>query len=238
MAVNQGEGNQLDTITRIDTNTGVRATIPTSYRNYGIYVVGQEVQLVDSDDNVGTILWQKVIDSYPGTYQADISEIRLRTETGFIVGTITLNPFDDYKLNVNWDTDTLPTGDVIPGPARDPNSWTSFDKVVDPQEYNPTADKVPGLRLLILDDIGDVSNTDGPDAWKNNNNTDFVANANDLIEWDGASWHIVLDHSDSTNGINQKNLNTNIIYKWTGEEWLQAFEGYYPVGTWDVYLDA
>jgi len=236
--VNQGEGNQLDTITRIDTNTGVRATIPTSYRNYGIYVVGQEVQLVDSDDNVGTILWQKVIDSYPGTYQADISEIRLRTETGFIVGTITLNPFDDYKLNVNWDTDTLPTGDVIQGPARDPNSWTSFDKVVDPQEYNPTADKVPGLRLLILDDIGDVSNTDGPDAWKNNNGTDFVANANDLIEWDGASWHIVLDHSDSTNGINQKNLNTNIIYKWTGEEWLQAFEGYYPVGTWDVYLDA
>jgi hypothetical protein len=93
-------------------------------------------------------------------------------------------------------------------------------------------------RILTLKDIGNVDNNDGPDAWKNTNGSDFVANANDIIEWDGSNWHIIMDSTDSTNGINQKNLTTGIIYKWNGEQWLQAYEGEYPVGSWEIYLDA
>lgn len=244
---NQTDGTtndgKLDTITRIDPSIGNRSTTAATYRDYGIYVEGTTVRIVDNDNNVGTIVWRKIIEAYPGTYQADISQIRLRTDTGFIIGTFTVSVLDEYQISVNWDVDTLPSGDVIEGPARALNSWTSFDKVIDPLVYNPTADKVAGLRLLTLGDInpsisvGD-SAYDGPDAWKNNDGTDFVCGANDLIEWTGSRWQIVMDATDSTNGINQKNLNTGIIYKWTGEEWLQAYEGYYPVGTWDIYLDA
>ena len=222
---------------------GNRATNATTFRDYGIYVEGNIARVVDKDNKVGTINWRKIIESYPGQYRADVSEIRLRTDTGFIVGTFTLNPLDENQISVNWDADTLPSGDVIDGPARSVNSWTSFDKVIDPLVYNPTADKVPGFRVLTLGDINNSQSVgdsayDGPDAWKNADGTDFVCGANDLIEWTGTSWVVVMDATDSTNGINSKNLNTNIIYKWTGEEWLQAYEGYYPVGTWDIYLDA
>jgi hypothetical protein len=233
--------SERSTVTRIDTDLGQRSTVATSYRNYGVYIRGNNAQLIERD-NIGTVQWLKPIESYPGTYIADVSEIRLRTETGFIVGTFTINPFNDFELSINWDTDTLPTGDVVSGPARDTNSYTSFDKIVDPLTYNPTNDKVAGFRILVLSAINDSSSInnagyDGPDAWKNNNGTDFVANANDVIEWDGASWNTVIDSTDSTNGINQKNLTTGIVYKWNGEDWLQAFEGEYPVGTWELYLD-
>jgi len=244
---NQEDGTtddgRLDTITRIDPMLGNRATNATTFRDYGIYVEGNIARVVDKDNKVGTINWRKIIESYPGQYRADVSEIRLRTDTGFIVGTFTLNPLDENQISVNWDADTLPSGDVIDGPARSVNSWTSFDKVIDPLVYNPTADKVPGFRVLTLGDINNSQSVgdsayDGPDAWKNADGTDFVCGANDLIEWTGTSWVVVMDATDSTNGINSKNLNTNIIYKWTGEEWLQAYEGYYSVGTWDIYLDA
>jgi len=241
------------TVTRIDTNLGNRATIATSFRNFGLYVLGTSGQLVNGTE-VGTINWRKVVDAYPGTYKSDVSEVRLRTETGFIVGTFTINPLDETKISINWDEDTLPTGDVLEGPARAQNSWTSFDKIVDPTKYNPTDDKVAGLRLLILQDInpsenvgGNVRETpynfvyDGPDAWKNADNTDFVAGANDIIEWTGTAWEVVHDASATDNSpdtFNQKNLRTGIIYKWTGSEWLQAFEGEYPVGSWEIYLDA
>jgi hypothetical protein len=233
--------SERSTVTRIDTSLGPRSTVPNTYRDYGVYIEGTVGQLIDGR-NVGSINWRLPIESYPGTYVADVSEIRLRTASGFIAGTFTINPLDEYKININWDQDTLPTGDVIEGPARSTNSWTSFDKIIDPSVYNPTADKVSGFRVLTLEDINNSSsvgdpNYDGPDAWKNTDGSDFVAGANDVIEWDGANWNIVLDSSATTDSINQKNLTTGIIYKWSGSEWLQAFEGEYPVGTWEIYLD-
>ena len=31
------------------------------------------------------------------------------------------------------------------------------------------------------------------------------------------AWQTVIDSTDSTNGINQKNLATGVIYTWTGD---------------------
>lgn len=236
--IEQVADTNLDTTTRININTGLRATVPTTYRNYGLYIEGNVGMLIDADNVVGNINWRRIIEAYPGTYVADASLIRLRTDTDFIVGTFTINPLNETQVSINWDQDTLPSGDVLEGPARAINSWTSFDKIIDPRVYNPTNDKVSGFRVLTLKDIGDVNNSDGADAWKNTNGSDFVCNANDIIEWDGSRWHIVMDSTDSTNGINQKNLTTGIIYKWNGEQWLQAYEGVYPVGSWEIYLDA
>ena len=36
--------------------------------------------------------------------------------------------------------------------------------------------------VLIAESIGDPSNEDGADAWKNADGTDFVAGANDIVE--------------------------------------------------------
>jgi len=235
------DDGSLSTVTRIDTTLGGRSTVPNSYRDYGVYIEGTSGKLINGT-TVGNVSWRLPVESYPGTYIADVSEIRLRTGSGFIVGTFTIDPNDEYVVSITWDLDTLPTGDIVSGPARDSNSWTSFDKIIDPSTYNPTADKVSGFRVLTLGDINNSSSVgdagyDGPDAWKNSNNTDFVADANDVIEWDGSNWNIVLDSSETTDSINQKNLTTGIIYKWSGSEWLQAFEGEYPVGTWEIYLD-
>jgi hypothetical protein len=240
----------LDTTTRVDDVTSNRVTTSTTFRDYGVYILGNTAQLVDGRD-VGTHNWREVIEAYPGQYVADVSKITLRKDNtdSLIVGTFTLNAVNETKLTINWDTDTLPTGDVIEGPARSSNSLTSIDKIIDPYNYNPTNDKTDGFRVLILDDINPSDNVgqnvgdtpynfayDGPDAWKNDDGTDFVAGKNDIIEWDGAKWHVVFDASATTTSTNTQNLTTNIIYKWTGNEWIQAYEGEYSHGNWNIQL--
>ena len=238
------------TKTDITATVAQRSTVAHNYRNYGVYIIGNIARLIDRNV-VGETNWRNVIESYPGTYTAGLSQLRLQTASGtFVIGDITLNSLDETQLTINWDADTLPTGDIIEGPARNANSYTSFDKIVEPSKYNPTNDKTPGLRLLLLEPINPSENVgqtvgdtpftfpyDGPDAWKNNDGTDFVANANDVIEWTGTAWQIVFDTSDSTSNINQRNLATNVMYTWTGEEWIQSYEGEYSVGTWELFLD-
>ena len=89
---------------------------------------------------------------------------------------------------------------------------------------------------MILNDIGDASNTDGPAAWENSNGTDFIASANDIIEWNGSSWSIVFDASATEDITFVTNLNTGVQYKWTGEDWLLSYEGEYRKGTWRIVL--
>lgn len=232
--------SNLETTTDIDPSTGLRETVATTYKDYGVYILGNTAQLVYNEE-VGTTNWRKIVEAYPGTYVPNISEIRLRTNSGYIVGTFELNE-DETILDITWDADTLPTGDPISGPARDTNSWTSIDKIVDPQNYDPTNDKVPGFRIMLLGNINDSENVgesfyDGPAAWKNTNGSDFVANEFDLIEWDGANWNVVFDSSTEIETKNTKNLTTGIIYTWTGSEWVQAYEGEYSQGAWNLYLD-
>ena len=114
-----------------------------------------------------------------------------------------------------------------------------MDYIVDPLTYNPTAAKVSGLRLLILGNIGSASNIDGADAWKNSNSTDFVAEANDIIEWNGTQWNILFDASANSNTVDLTyitNLNTGIQYKYNGTNWVKSYEGIYIAGKWTLVL--
>ena len=80
-------------------------------------------------------------------------------------------------------------------------------------------------------------NQDGPDAWKNTDDSDFIADANDIIEWDGSKWHIVFSAKESTDQlIYQTNLFTLTQYKWNGVAWVKSFEGEYKKGTWRLEL--
>jgi len=140
---------------------------------------------------------------------------------------------------VNWDTDSFPANTVIDSSNRSLGALTSIDYIIDPTKTFP-ATKAQGTRVLLLGAIGDASNTDGADAWKNTNNTDLVASENDIIEWSGSVWSIVFDASATVNATTvtyTTNLNTGIQYRWNGEDWLLSVEGQYPQGTWRVALN-
>jgi hypothetical protein len=128
---------------------------------------------------------------------------------------------------------SLPSDTIITSPLQEK---AKIDYILDPTKTNPTTLKTAGNRILLLGAIGSTINTDGADAWKNSNNTDFIAGANDIVEWDGSQWSIVFNASTKTNQLTDitytTNLNTGIQYKWDTFEWVLSFEGEYPDGTW------
>lgn len=176
--------------------------------------------------------WNEVLPIYGG-YKAGISQIRFTKPNGTeLVGTFTVNPLDSSYLEVTFDSDTLPanTSDI-----------PFVTGIIDPTTFNPKTHfngTIPtSTKYLILEDIGDASNTDGPDAWKNLDNSDFVAGASDIIEWDGSKWNIIFDSSNATNDTRYlQNQNTMIQYKWDGEQWIKSFEGEYTAGYWGFDL--
>lgn len=99
------------------------------------------------------------------------------------------------------------------------------------------------IRLTNTVDIDDVItyevylNEEGPNAWKNADNTDFIANTNDVIEWDGTKWQVIFNAAATTDSIVYlTNIYTNVQYKWDGVSWRKSFEGEYPRGTWRLEL--
>ena len=223
---------EFDTMT--STKSGTQIFNSTTYHNYDLFVIGSTIKLIDNGV-AGKRSWPEYLQAHggDGIFQSGITEVRLRRADldNEIVGYLALTTLDDYTMTVNWDTDTLPTDTVITGPTGDSSK---INYIIDPLKTNPINLKQIGTRiLLIAESIGDPSNEDGADAWKNADGTDFVAGANDIVEWNGSKWSIVFDSSSSADKtIYTTNLNTGVQYKWTGSEWLLAFEGEYPHGTW------
>lgn len=228
----------------VDTSKVVRtdadAVIGTTISDWDIVVLNSIVQIVDKGV-VGTTNWRKVLDAYPGIYQAGISRILLERSDmeSSVSGTFALNSLNENQIIVNWDADTIPTNTLINGVT---NRGT-VDYIIDPSTFNPTAIKVAGLRLLILSDIGAVGQVDGADAWKSTGGADLVAQTNDIIEWNGTQWNVLFDASANANSddstvttIYTTNLNTGVQYKWNGTTWLLSFEGEYRKGTWNLSL--
>jgi hypothetical protein len=102
--------------------------------------------------------------------------------------------------------------------------------------YNPTAIKTSGVRLLLLNDVGDITATQSPVAWQNADATPLIASANDIVEWNGTKWNIVFDASAVTEITYTTNLNTSVQYRFNNNEWLLSVDGDYPVGTWRIEL--
>ena len=211
----------------------------TTYKDYDAIVTNNIVVLGDKGI-AGEINWRVVLEALPGEYIAGLSKIYLqRLDLGNVVGTIALNDLDETQLIVNWDTDTIPTNSIFEGPAA---TKGTIDYIIDPTRTNPTDIKQSGTRILLLGDIGDQTNVDGADAWKDVNGNDLVASVKDIIESDNNAWTIVFDASqndgsDSTIDIKYTtNLNTGIQYKWDGTEWTLSFEGEYRKGSWRLAL--
>jgi hypothetical protein len=76
----------------------------------------------------------------------------------------------------------------------------------------------------------------GPVAWKNADNTDFLASTNDIIEYYEGNWSIVFDSVNATEVVYIRNLRTKIQYKFKDGEWTRAFEGEYSKGQWRLVI--
>ena len=175
-----------------------------------------------------TVSWRKLLDLYPGQFRANLSQIRLTKSDGNeIVAYISLDPFDERRMVLNIDADTIPTNTVISGRG-------SVDAIVNPETFNP-ADIVAGTRYLILENIR-ATTADGPVAWLNADDSGFSANANDIIEWDGTAWSVVFNSQEVLTTTYITNIYTGVQYRWDGESWSKSFEGIYDKDAWRIIL--
>lgn len=178
--------------------------------------------------------WYKLLDMYPGKFRAGLSQLRLlKPDNTEIVSYISLDPYDETRMLLNIDGDTIPTNTIISGRG-------TVDAIVNPETFNPI-NKTVGTRYLILEDINTNSSFgttgyDGPDAWKGSTGTDFQAFANDIIEWNGSNWNVVFNSSQTSVTTYITNSYTGIQYKWSDESWSKSFEGVYDQRLWRLIL--
>ena len=89
-----------------------------------------------------------------------------------------------------------------------------------------------GQRYLILNNIGSVTNHQPSEAWGM-----LVAQANDIIEYDGADWIVTFGNTTNTTNIQYTtNITTGLQYMWNGSSWVKSFEGLYPAGEWSIVI--
>jgi hypothetical protein len=180
------------------------------------------------------LLWPAVISAF-GVLRPGISQIRLNQPAiaapdtaNPIIGTIVINPDDDRLVIFSPDPDTAPQNTLPP-----------IDAIIDPLASGPGAGlpaPVTGVRYLLTESTGSIDNTDNPSAWIGAGGQPLVANANDIIEWNGTRWRVVFVSQDETAVQYVTNITTGTQYEWTGEQWIKSYQGVYPPGAWSLVL--
>ena len=222
----------------IDNDLLLGTRVKTSWNNYSIFLLNNEVQLLEENQTyvnennelvtpqrIGsdTVTWKALLDAF-GDFQNGISQLRITlNENTDVIGTISFDPTDDYKLIFDVDEDTIPT-----------NTLDALTKIIDPLKSGPGAGLATaseGQRYLITQSIGSTDNSNGPEAWG-----DIVANANDIIEYNGSSWTVSFDSSEISVTHYVTNSNTGIQYKWDGSQWLKSYQGIHRSGNWAIVI--
>ena len=178
------------------------------------------------------ITWSAVINMY-GALRPGISYITLADpwdpeNRHPVVGTIALNPADDRLLIFNIDPDTMPHDTLAP-----------IDAVVNPLTSAPgdgLDSSMTGQRYLLNESTGNSFNPSNPLAWLGTSGQSLIANANDIIEFDGARWKVVFQSQGFTDPQYVTNLTTGIQYFWNGTTWAKSIDGLYPGGEWSLIL--
>jgi len=179
------------------------------------------------DSPPSNLLWHSVIGVY-GVLRPGISLIKLEQDDGTeVVGTVAYDPTDDRFLLFTVDEDTVPANTLDP-----------VNAVIDPLVSGPGAGLAPaalGQRYLLTEATGSWEG-DAP-AWEGVNGQPLVAQANDIIEYDGTRWQIIFDSTSSPDNIQYvTNITTGLQYEWTGLSWIKSYQGLYPGGTWSLVL--
>jgi hypothetical protein len=195
--------------------------------NYSLVYIGNTLTLYRN--GVATP-WMDMVSLY-GTLINGISQMRLTFEypdgPHEIAGTVAYNPTDATQLLFTKFPETLPA-----------NTIDAVDAIIDP--FNVTVDSnilTPdtGTRYLILNPIGEVNSTSAV-AWAGAAGTNLVANANDIIEWNGSYWTVSFDSQNNLGVQYVTNATTYVQYRWTGNTWVKSYEGEYAAGNWSLVL--
>jgi hypothetical protein len=232
-SVFDADGNLSPAIFDTDEKLIARKTVtPLDYR---VLYVGSELLLLkpeDVDNRRGGKFgsddsWPALIDVY-GHLTNGVSQIKLVTPAGNeIVGTIAFNPTDNTRLLYSPFVDTLPANTLDP-----------VDAIIDPLNVEVDSELLTptnGTRYLILNDIGSFDNLQPSEVWVGSNNQNFVARANDIIEYNNG-WTVSFDSFSNPAIEYATNLTTQIQYRWFGGEWAKSVEGVYGEGEWTLIL--
>ena len=176
------------------------------------------------------ITWPTVIGAY-GVLRPGISYITLDNPwapDSSIIGTVAVNPADDRLLIINIDPDTAPQ-----------NTLSPVDAVVNPLTAGPADgldSSLTGQRYLLNEGTGNAANPSNPIAWGGANGQPLIANANDIIEFDGSRWVVAFQSQSTTDPQYVTNLTTGIQYFWDETKWVKSIDGLYTGGSWNLVL--
>ena len=97
-----------------------------------------------------------------------------------------------------------------------------------------------GTRYLLTESTGnwaDSTVTANPVAWTGAAGQPMVANANDIVEFNGSQWTVAFDSTSSPNNDQYvTNITTELQYRWTGSAWVKSYQGLYKGGLWTLVL--
>jgi len=238
-SVFDAQGDASNAILDNDLLLGTRQVF-TPY-NYQVLLIGNKLQalrpaqvidqpntsLTPADSPPSNLLWTAVIGDF-GVIRPGISYIKLEQEDGTdVVGTIAFDPTDDRFLLFSIDQDTIPANTLDP-----------VDAVIDPLRSGPGAgldNAAVGQRYLLTEATG--SDDGYAEAWAGIGGQPLVAQANDIVEYDGVRWVVSFNSENSPDNIQYvTNITTSIQYEWTGSAWVKSYQGLYPGGTWSLVL--
>jgi len=215
---------------------GYQVLLIGGYPTVGKLQVLREQQIVDQSNASlsaptspnSNLLWHNVVGVY-GTLRDGISYIKLEQEDGSeVIGHVSYDPTDDRFLLFTVDTGSIPGNTLSPVSA-----------VIDPLRSGPGAGLATptlGQRYLFTEATG-TFNDGYAEAWAGVDGQPLVAQANDIVEYDGQRWVISFDHTSSPDNIQYvTNITTEIQYQWTGSSWIKSYQGLYPGGTWSLVL--
>lgn len=212
-----------------------------TFGNYDVYYAGNTLKLIKHNDLVATDSklsaeielrtrhsWQGLLTQY-GVIRNGLTTIRLLQPSGSeVVGTVAVHPADDTLLLFTPDVDTIPA-----------NTMSPVNAIINPQKINVDDNlitPVTGTRYLILHGVGHEGDTEYASAWNTDGNHPLVANANDIVEYNGVYWTVAFDSQRDPDVHYMTNLTTGVQYKWENRAWSKSIEGRYTNSSWSIVL--